>query len=439
MTTLANANSTSTLDAAAVEVAVRWGDALLAVHHLCPARDFHVGGDASCDFVVAGDMPRTAIVMVENGRAFAVSPVAGERIALEPGAAMSFELGALRFELRAVEAAERIAPPARRPGRGLAAVALAAAVHGGLLAATAFMVPSMLATEDDVITEEQRYLMQQYLDAAAEIEREVQAGDPLPGAPGDGDPTAPPESIAARGPGGPAGASRPGLPHLPRGPVGSDMGREELIDFAKHFGMNDLVTGMEAGPMPGEWALTDGAPMGGDPTVWGGDLVGNPLELGNPGGEGSDMRGNWYTNSGIPSLNACTSPPCGQGGFRPSFLARQKHEARSPILRGEKTQVDQATIPPEVIQRVVRSNFGRFRACYENGLRKNPSLEGRVAVRFLIDRDGTVGMSTDGGSSIPDAGVVGCVVGAFRGLSFPAPERGVVTVTYPILFVPAGA
>jgi len=35
--------------------------------------------------------------------------------------------------------------------------------------------------------------------------------------------------------------------------------------------------------------------------------------------------------------------------------------------------------------------------------------------------------------------VTSCVLGAFRGLTFPAPEDGVVTVTYPILFVAPGA
>ena len=33
-------------------------------------------------------------------------------------------------------------------------------------------------------------------------------------------------------------------------------------------------------------------------------------------------------------------------------------------------------IPREVIQRIVRQNFGRFRLCYENSLRSNPNLQG---------------------------------------------------------------
>jgi hypothetical protein len=91
-------------------------------------------------------------------------------------------------------------------------------------------------------------------------------------------------------------------------------------------------------------------------------------------------------------------------------------------------------LPPEAVQRVVRANAGRYRACYEAGLARNPSLEGRVAVKFVIDRSGAVAVAQDGGSDLPDAGVVACVVRSVLGLSFPSPEGGVVTVTYPLVF-----
>ena len=93
-------------------------------------------------------------------------------------------------------------------------------------------------------------------------------------------------------------------------------------------------------------------------------------------------------------------------------------------------------LPPEVIQRVVRQNFGRFSFCYQNGLKTNPNLEGRVTVKFVIGRDGAVQLSADGGSDIPDATVRQCVVRSFSGLSFPAPDSGMVTVVYPLMFTP---
>jgi hypothetical protein len=93
-------------------------------------------------------------------------------------------------------------------------------------------------------------------------------------------------------------------------------------------------------------------------------------------------------------------------------------------------------LPPEIVQRIVRQNFGRFRPCYEAGLRQNPSLQGRVSVRFVIGVDGGVSRVANGGSDLPDASVVSCVVSAFNDLSFPPPEGGVVRVVFPMSFTP---
>ncbi len=94
-------------------------------------------------------------------------------------------------------------------------------------------------------------------------------------------------------------------------------------------------------------------------------------------------------------------------------------------------------LPPEVIQRIVRSNFGRFRVCYQSALKNNPNLQGRVSVRFVISRSGTVN-SVSGSGDIPDQSVVACVTRAFYSLTFPQPEGGIVTVSYPIVFTPSG-
>ncbi len=93
-------------------------------------------------------------------------------------------------------------------------------------------------------------------------------------------------------------------------------------------------------------------------------------------------------------------------------------------------------LPPEVIQRVVRQSHGRIRACYEDGLKRNPDLEGRVSVRFVIGRDGTVSNVANGGSDLPDPKVVACVERAFERMTFPVPEGGIVTVSYPLVFSP---
>jgi TonB family protein len=93
-------------------------------------------------------------------------------------------------------------------------------------------------------------------------------------------------------------------------------------------------------------------------------------------------------------------------------------------------------LPPYAIKYGIHLKFGIVRACYERGLVHNPNLRGRVVVRFVINRDGSVRTAEDAGSDLPDPEVVACVLRAYRSFQFPASEWGIVTVTYPIVFSP---
>jgi len=98
------------------------------------------------------------------------------------------------------------------------------------------------------------------------------------------------------------------------------------------------------------------------------------------------------------------------------------------------------TLAPSAIQAVIRTQFKALRGCYEEGLKKDPSLAGPIAVRFVITEDGKVeDAKEDQPATRPDPGVVRCVVDAFSGFRFPTPEGGIVTVVYPIVFAPSGA
>jgi TonB family protein len=134
----------------------------------------------------------------------------------------------------------------------------------------------------------------------------------------------------------------------------------------------------------------------------------------------------------LPSLPRVVTEPGDpwDDGLRARLTAR-----KPPQVRAGATTVS-GRLPPEVIQRIVRQNFGRFRLCYERGLSNNPSLEGQVVVRFVIGTDGAVSSVTKQSSTLADEAVAACVVAAFRSLSFPQPEGGVVSVSYPIAFKP---
>ncbi|MBL8742329.1 MAG: AgmX/PglI C-terminal domain-containing protein, partial [Myxococcales bacterium] len=94
-------------------------------------------------------------------------------------------------------------------------------------------------------------------------------------------------------------------------------------------------------------------------------------------------------------------------------------------------------LPAEVVQRVVRANFGKLQACYETALRANPNLTARVKVAFTIGRDGTTGDVSET-TDIDDKTFTSCIRAGFSSMSFPEPDGGVVRVTYPLQFTPDG-
>jgi TonB family protein len=109
-----------------------------------------------------------------------------------------------------------------------------------------------------------------------------------------------------------------------------------------------------------------------------------------------------------------------------------EHQCAQPI--GD----DFGRIEPLEVQRVVRASYGPIRSCYEQGVMRNPRLAGKVAVAFVIGRDGVVvGARLHESSTMPDADVASCVVQAFRTLVFPKPAGGQASVVYPIQFNPA--
>jgi len=112
----------------------------------------------------------------------------------------------------------------------------------------------------------------------------------------------------------------------------------------------------------------------------------------------------------------------------------EKEPLRVRIRLGTRTVA--GLFPSEIIQRIVRQSYGRFRACYESALERRPGLKGRVVVTFVIGLDGKVASANGHGSSTPDVSMVDCVLREFRGLAFPPPERKSVTVILPIDFQP---
>ena len=325
--------------------------------------------------------------------------------------------------------------------------------HASLVAMGAFYMPSMTSGEDATIDRDQILFMQKMLNAQAERDQEQQPSTSE--APGGSDATGAP---AAKGPEGklgpkdaPAITSRAAYVG-PKDNMDPKLQRKLEIEEAAKFGMTSLLIGSLASPVfaPNEPASPWGSPdaLGRDDhatmgnAMWGQDLgaaAGNG-GLGLSGfGEAGGGPGDGISAGGVHTYGRgpgnCVGANCTSGWGNSHGTVGGEHKPKFSFRQGPETQVN-GRLPPEVVQRIVHANFGRFRACYEAGLRENPALSGRVVAKFMIGRGGEVTAALDGGSDLPNATVVQCVVRNFLNLSFPAPEGGTVSVVYPFNLSP---
>ena len=92
-------------------------------------------------------------------------------------------------------------------------------------------------------------------------------------------------------------------------------------------------------------------------------------------------------------------------------------------------------LPKQAIDEVVKRNMAAIRYCYQRELSRDPSLGGKVTVKFVIAADGSVGSATTRTTTLNNAAVESCINGRFMRMSFPKPSGGgVVIVSYPFIF-----
>lgn len=471
----------------AAEVMILWGTNVLHVAHLSPPRNFYVGEEQgkafTSDFfipseklgttrmpVVIGDQSTISVVIpphatgeiegADGGRmtldqARRQAQPCGElpgahQLPLAAGTKARVQLGDIVFQVAAVNAGKPIAHGLASgiDWNVLAYFGLSMLSVGGLVAAMAFFVPPLGLSDDEGIDQDQLYLIQQYLNAAAERELEEEETEQAPEA--DADNKEGGTGTRAKGEEGSMGketSKATNKRYAVQGPQDNQdphIARQAALREAMEFGMIGLLNTGAAGdpnaptaPWGRDTSLgTDEVSAMGN--MWG-DEIGDAFGSGGLGlsgiGEGGGGRGEGIGLGNIGTMGHGAGTGTGQGFGSGHGRLGGSHRTKSPQVRMGATQVS-GRLPPEVIRRIVRQNYGRFRLCYEQGLGRNPNLEGRVTVRFVIGRDGAVSNVSNGGSDLPDSSVVGCVVKAFYGLSFPKPEGGIVTVQYPIMLQP---
>jgi hypothetical protein len=356
------------------------------------------------------------------------------------GARAELQFGDLTFSVAGVDAGKPVASASIiEDQRPFAYFAATLAGVGAFLGAMAFFTPPLGLLDDDGVTRENIYLMQQYLTALAERNRELEATQPSP------DEGAGEAGERSKGAEGQAGKTESKLENQrmavkgPRENKDRHLSRHEVIKEAEAFGMIGILSTLDGDPNALRSPFARDTALGSDDESAMGNIFGDVI--GEAHGSGlalsgiGDGGGGIGIGVGITNVGTIGSGLGKSGiGFSSGRLGGD-HQVKAPAPRIGDV-VTSGRLPAEVIQRIIRQNFGRFRLCYERGLSRNPTLEGRVTARFVIDRTGAVSNVANGGSDIPSSDVTSCVISTFYGLSFPPPEAGIVTVSYPILFSP---
>jgi hypothetical protein len=161
--------------------------------------------------------------------------------------------------------------------------------------------------------------------------------------------------------------------------------------------------------------------------------------LGVGGGGALDKLGGGQKLGGGESQKIAGVGTLGKGGGSSAYkgagsLAKGTVGTADVGIIDEESEVE-GGLDKEVIARVIQSQLGQIRYCYERQLSANPDLYGKVLVKFTIGGAGSVVAQTIGTSSLNNAMVEGCILRRIAGWQFPQPKGGTnVLVTYPFLF-----
>jgi TonB family protein len=108
------------------------------------------------------------------------------------------------------------------------------------------------------------------------------------------------------------------------------------------------------------------------------------------------------------------------------------------VIPGKTTVV--GGLDKDIIAKIIRRHHNEIKYCYEQELQKDRSLAGKVAVQFVIDPAGSVSDASVNETTLANSVTESCMIQRIRRWKFPEPKGGgIVTVTFPWIFKPAGS
>jgi TonB family protein len=138
----------------------------------------------------------------------------------------------------------------------------------------------------------------------------------------------------------------------------------------------------------------------------------------------------------IPPIYLCppTADVVDQIGKAPKSQPAGKKK-RGAVSLHSGTPVIMGALSRQVISGTIRKHIKQVKYCYEKELVRNPSLQGKVNVKFVIAANGKVSQASIIRSTVGNKPMQACIVNAVKRIRFPPPKGGgIVIVSYPFVF-----
>ncbi|MBN8228316.1 AgmX/PglI C-terminal domain-containing protein [Corallococcus macrosporus] len=114
----------------------------------------------------------------------------------------------------------------------------------------------------------------------------------------------------------------------------------------------------------------------------------------------------------------------------------KKQVVKVPQVVDLAPEVDSSEVKPKDLARFIQSRKASIQRCYENGLKRDPSLKGKVMVRFELTPQGRASNVEVEESTLRSDEVINCIKTTMRAWTFPFKPSDDVPVSYPFIFSP---
>ncbi len=114
-----------------------------------------------------------------------------------------------------------------------------------------------------------------------------------------------------------------------------------------------------------------------------------------------------------------------------------KTDARvSGSVATEDAEIDSSDIDQGKLAAFIRARMGLIKACYENALKRNPTLKGKITIRFTILETGGLADINAATNTLNSAEVAACIMNTMRTWRTQFRPSGPAIVEYPFVFSP---